>query len=838
MNRPLKWLLGTIAALLLLILLAAVLVPLLFDAEDLKRTIETQGSKATGRELRIDGELTFSVFPWLAVEAGTISLANAPGFGAEPFARVAQARVGVGLMPLLRKELVADEIRLDGLQLDLQVNAQGVSNWGDLLQQDAAAAGGDDAAFANPSIAGLDLRDAVISYRDAAAGSHWVLSELALKTGALGGDDPVAVSLQTRLENRVAQQVVRLDLNTDLAMDLERQQFTFAELELEATQEEDGSTVHLSAPTASADLSAQSAVLNDLSLSAVLDAGATKAELRTPRLDADLEKLHFALEQPAVNASLDAGATQAEITASLMEGGLADQQLTAQTVRIAAKLDGGKSHGTIDASRLEADLERQRFGFTQPKAMLNLEGQAEAVPIEAARADLDLTAETLVLERFQARYAGADVSGSLEARDVLGEPRARGQLSIPSFIPRELLAALGLELPATADPQVLTRGSLQSDFEGGLRQMSLTGLQLGLDDSRISGALSLPDVEKGALRFDLDIDTIDLDRYLPPATEGSTDTTGTPSPLPRDELRGHDLQGTLRVGKLRLLGLDLEQAEMGVAAADNRVHLNPIKAGVFGGRYRGDIMLDASGEALEVRAQHNIESLGLQALGKAFAGLDSLTGTLVGQLVTNGRGTTTEQLLNSLSGSLDLQVLDGALEGVNLWHEVRKAYATYKGRPAPDPAPDRTEFSRLQLRGPIRDGVIETQELAGEVQVLSLSGKGAINLAQRQLDLGVTARVREVPEVAEDPLVQDLVGKRLPLRIRGPIADPGVGVDFAELLKSEAADALLRKLGGDQQRDPEEPVSEEDQLKDTARGLLRDLLRDKEEPPDEEDGDN
>jgi hypothetical protein len=182
-----------------------------------------------------------------------------------------------------------------------------------------------------------------------------------------------------------------------------------------------------------------------------------------------------------------------------------------------------------------------------------------------------------------------------------------------------------------------------------------------------------------------------------------------------------------------------------------------------------------------------------------------------------------------------MNALDGALEGVNLWYEVRKAYAQYKSRPVPPPAENRTPFSHLVLNGPIRDGVMQLSDLGGEVQVLSLTGKGAIRLVEKQLDLGITAQVRNVPEVTNDPMVANLVGKRLPLRITGPLDAPKIGVDFKELLKGEAADALFDKLGGNKERDPDQPASDKDQLKDSAKGLLRDLLKGNKTPPPEDE---
>ena len=91
--------------------------PMIYDKEDLKKTIASEVQKQTGRELSIDGALDFSVFPWLAVEVSDLSLSNVEGFGDQPFARIGQARVGVALIPLFRKKVTVDHITLDGSNL-------------------------------------------------------------------------------------------------------------------------------------------------------------------------------------------------------------------------------------------------------------------------------------------------------------------------------------------------------------------------------------------------------------------------------------------------------------------------------------------------------------------------------------------------------------------------------------------------------------------------------------------------------------------------------------------------------------------------------------------------
>src|SRR5690606_34381376 len=127
-------------------------------------------------------------------------LGNAEGFGPEPFALIREADVGVKLFPLLRKELQVGRVRLEGLQLNLSVDETGRSNWEDLAAEEPAEsppeAGG---ALPQTSIAGLEIRDAALRYRDAKEGSEIRLENLNLRTDRISPGEPMDVQLEFNL---------------------------------------------------------------------------------------------------------------------------------------------------------------------------------------------------------------------------------------------------------------------------------------------------------------------------------------------------------------------------------------------------------------------------------------------------------------------------------------------------------------------------------------------------------------------------------------------------------------------------------------------------------------
>ena len=69
--KILAWLLGLVVV---LVILAAIVLPRFFDPNDFRGEIADAVREKTGRELVIEGDLKLTVIPWLGVSIGRTSL--------------------------------------------------------------------------------------------------------------------------------------------------------------------------------------------------------------------------------------------------------------------------------------------------------------------------------------------------------------------------------------------------------------------------------------------------------------------------------------------------------------------------------------------------------------------------------------------------------------------------------------------------------------------------------------------------------------------------------------------------------------------------------------------
>jgi AsmA protein len=185
--RILKWISLVIAGLVVLLLVAALVLVWFVDPNAFKPRIEAAVKEATGRDFALVGDIELGFFPWLALRTGAGHFGNAPGFGSEPMVRWKSAQLGAKLIPLLRGDLVASRVRLDGVEVRLVRLADGRANWEGI---GADAPEDPDAKPKKPRIDGVELANSRISFVDETVPRHVIVDALNFTTDEIEEDLP------------------------------------------------------------------------------------------------------------------------------------------------------------------------------------------------------------------------------------------------------------------------------------------------------------------------------------------------------------------------------------------------------------------------------------------------------------------------------------------------------------------------------------------------------------------------------------------------------------------------------------------------------------------------
>jgi len=500
MGRTLKFVAYFIAAAVTLMVIAVITVMLLFDPNDYREEIELAVEEKTGRELVIEGDLSLTVFPWLAIEVGRTELGNGVGFGDEPFVSFDRASLSVRLLPaLLERNIEVATAKLDGLQLNLAINNQGRSNWQDFIDASEAMEampeaekGTSDAADAALNIAGIEISNSAISYVDAQAGGNVKLTDLNIAMGSISGDAGMihvdGFSIEALLEG-VAEtpttfglKTASVDLNTkseSIALDTvelavfgldisaQVEAFSYAaditpvavikvdafslrnlmqRLAIEAPETTDPTALGKVSIDATAKVSPTAIALTDLTL--VLDDTTFKGELSIPQGNADIYRLNLeadAIDLDRYMAPLAQGAGSSESVEAPVE-------IPAELIR----LINARGNLSLDSAHLSGmQFENVELGLTTHDGVLRLHPFSATLFAGQYQGDIqiDASADTPVIsanERITGVQLGALALAMFDQDNISGTINGTFKLSGRgadlTAIQRDLGGSISLEL--------------------------------------------------------------------------------------------------------------------------------------------------------------------------------------------------------------------------------------------------------------------------------------------------------------------------------------------------------------------------------------------------------
>lgn len=175
------------------------------DLNNYKELIVKETKKATGRDLVIAGDIEHTLWPRLGLTLGQTTFGNAPGFGDAPMATIEKININVAVMPLLKKKVEASKLVLHGLNVNLHKNAQGVTNWDDLMPEESSGEAETEESAAAPEldivIGGVEITDANLLWQDDEVGTKVQIAPFNLTTGELVDGKATDVKMDLKLKN-------------------------------------------------------------------------------------------------------------------------------------------------------------------------------------------------------------------------------------------------------------------------------------------------------------------------------------------------------------------------------------------------------------------------------------------------------------------------------------------------------------------------------------------------------------------------------------------------------------------------------------------------------------
>jgi len=216
MKKLLKWILRILISLVVLVVVAAVVLPLVIDPNDYKQDIENKIEQNIGRQAHLDGEIEWSVFPWLALTFNDVGIDNAKGFKGEKLAKIQKVSARVKLLPLLSKNIEVGKVIIDEANLNLQVARSGKSNWQSIVNKLSEGSNDNESEESTSSlnIEGIKLTNININYKDTQANTHANISQFSMDTSEITENKTVDTDISMHVN--MPDTGLDVDVETDL----------------------------------------------------------------------------------------------------------------------------------------------------------------------------------------------------------------------------------------------------------------------------------------------------------------------------------------------------------------------------------------------------------------------------------------------------------------------------------------------------------------------------------------------------------------------------------------------------------------------------------------------
>lgn len=453
---------------------------------------------------------------------------------------------------------------------------------------------------------------------------------------------------------------------------------------------------------------------------------------------------------------------------------------------------------------------------------LSLDGTVGPLGTSVGRGIIPVDLTCALINELEAHLRGA-------VENPAGNARIDVTMNTEDFSPRALVEAFDQPFPVnTADPDTFRTVALTAKVRGDAAQVAVTDGEMVLDETTVQFSMKIQDFSRPALNFDIHIDTIDLDRYLPPEAEaksGEAKKQTVPpvkksSPVDYEPLRRLIMEGKIRMDACRVAGGRMEALVVKARAKDGILDIDPLQMNLYGGTAGGSATMDVREKTPAVAVRLSVNDLHVCPLLQDMFNKDILEGAAAVDLELSARGDRTEEIKGSLNGRGKLTCSDGAVKGVDLAAMARNVKSAFGLETQAGPRP-RTDFAELVVPFTITDGLIAVPAASMKAPFLRLEASGKADLVDETLDFRVTPKAVATIKGQGDETKRS--GIRVPLIVTGTFDKPVFRPDLKSILTQEINTRLLEKEPLKKILDKEEVK----RLEEPARRILNELIKDR-----------
>ena len=738
-----------------------------------------------GLILKLEGDLSWQIFPDIQIAVGKASLATADTTpttdikaGSTEIVRFEQAQLAVVLKPLLQKELVIKGVALTGLHANLVVDKNGVGNWSKIGNQTAPSekpVSTDSNATQELGIQKLRLENSTLHYSNAQTGQNISLENL-----NVSGD---SIQLNnTEFPLQLSTSITFKDAKQDLAADIELS----AKLQINNTLDNfivsDGD-IHLSADHRNEQAKVSAKTRVKLSATANL-----KDALIWSLSNVDVQDTSLQF-----NAT---DGTELKLNAFSLNGSV-------------------QPGGAPNKLRVKTDLSYSPPNQATISTQITLESLVSV--------DAELNSFSSENTLMTTTIGDETISVKTSAKTTISPLTYQANMQASPANLRKIAKTLAISLPEMANANSLSSVGVSAALKGDDKQLSIADLKITLDASTITGELSLPLVEpKNKLtKVSLNIDKVNIDHYLPPPSpKEATQAKSTPAPssdnlaLPSEMLNALNIDASIKAGELTVSQLPFKNLNLKLAAKHGISQISPASGLLYDSPFKITAEMDSRATAAKFQFKADSKQL---PIGKVLTALDisqEFSGLSDVDIALSTSGATVSGLKKNLDGTIALSAQQLRLVNMN----IERAFCQLVTRLQqetfdPNNWAQYTDLQDTTTKIVITKGVARIEQLNAGVTKLALSGSGKVDLTSDSFDVVLNSRLAQVDQDTMACKINNekLLNRDIPIRCKASFDSVGATSclpDFRVIediakekaknkVEEKAQELIDRKMGGE-----------------------------------------
>ncbi len=418
MDKITKYSLYSIGAVIALIAGGAVYVSATFDANTLKPRLEALVKSEKQRTLKFNGPLSLSLFPKPGITLSDVSLSERNSD--VQFAHINDARLVMQFWPLLSKQLVIDEVDIQGATIKLTKDKTGQYNFADLMETKNTSAtkestpeiltDSETTSGSSPvpgfQLSQFNIAGSSVSYSDLQSGQQLKLSDLSLFGDGITVSGAEHIDFSSRLQSPSPALDLLLNTKLDrLNFDQKTGQWLLDGLHnvLDGKADKDVLKLTLTAPKLY--IKGNTATADTMAVSTLLSGTARKVDaiFKLDGVSGDSQQIK------ARALKLDLTANQADQAVKMTINSPVNVNLATQTINLAQLAirgdvtSGGMKAVPVDLSgKLNANLKAQQVNTVMKGALDRnpLDFSADVKGFKNPFIRFDVKAQSLDLNRY------------------------------------------------------------------------------------------------------------------------------------------------------------------------------------------------------------------------------------------------------------------------------------------------------------------------------------------------------------------------------------------------------------------------------------------------------